>query len=68
MRIILTIYIAVMLGGCSRAERPEGRLLGTMSIYSTNKGFVVTSDQTGERMMVNFHVHQIYTEPTIGKE
>lgn len=61
MKYIILIAL-FLLAGCASKKPVEGKLIGTMSIYSTDKGCVVVSDQSGDRMIINFHAYQVYTQ------
>jgi hypothetical protein len=53
--IILTLFLV----GCESPEKREGELIGTMSVYRTDRGFVVVSDQNGDSMVVNFDIQRV---------
>ena len=57
MKALLLIPL-LLLAGCN-TSKPEGVLIGTLSVYKTNKGVMVVSDQSGERMIVNFHIQRV---------
>ena len=58
----LLLILALLLSGCgSTAPAKEGTLVGTLSVYKTSKGFVVVSDQSGEKLVVAFHVARVYS-------
>jgi uncharacterized protein YcfL len=55
MKYILITLALLLLAGCASPEE-EGDLIGTMSVYKTKSGFMVMSDQTGEKMIFEFHL------------
>jgi hypothetical protein len=58
MAILYFTLVAFWVSGCG-STKPEGKLVGTMSVYRTDRGFLVVSDQNGERMIVNFNVQGV---------
>tara|TARA_R110000744_G_scaffold57213_1_gene120322 strand:+ start:57 stop:275 length:219 start_codon:yes stop_codon:yes gene_type:complete len=55
----LLILISLLLAGCNVHE-PEGKLIGTMSMYRTPTGsIVVVNDQDGNKMEFNFHLNSV---------
>ena len=67
--IIYSLYFALHVTGCSTTpgDKEEGRLVATMSVYKTSKGFVIVSDHSGDRMVVQFNIGKIYNFPKLEK-
>jgi len=59
----LALILALLLSGCATPKQ-EGKLVGTLSVYRTNQGFMVVSDQSGDKMLVAFNVARIYRQKT----
>lgn len=54
----LLLLSLLLFAGCA-TSRPEQKLVGTMSIYRTNHGFLVVSDQSGESIIVEFNINRV---------
>ena len=55
----LLLILALVFVGC-KADRPEGKLIGTMSVYRTPTGTItVVNDQDGNSMAFDFHLNQV---------
>jgi PBP1b-binding outer membrane lipoprotein LpoB len=59
--ILYIIYAALFFSGCV-TTKPEQKLVGTLSVYRTERGFVVVSDQSGESMIVEFNIQRVLTK------
>ena len=59
MKYLLLIVITLLLLGCN-SDRPEGKLVGTMSVYRTPNGsMTVVNDQDGNSMVFDFHLKSV---------
>jgi len=58
--IIYVLYATFFFIGCE-TTKPEQKLVGTLSVYRAERGFVVVSDQSGESMIVEFNIQSILT-------
>ena len=57
----LLLIPLLLLSGCA-TTKPEPKVVATMSIYRTDHGFLVVSDQSGEAIVVEFNINQIVTK------
>jgi hypothetical protein len=57
----LLLLTLILLAGCKGDQPPKGmKLVGTMSIYITERGaLTVVHDQTNEAMMIEWNINRI---------
>mgnify|MGYP003679241648 CR=1 FL=1 len=56
MKALILIPLLILAGCSTSKPQSEGKLVGTMSIYKTDRGFIVQSDQSGEKMLFELHI------------
>ena len=55
----LLLIVALLLLGCN-SDKPEGKLVGTMSVYRTPNGSTtIVNDQDGNMFKIDFHLRSV---------
>ena len=59
MKYLLLIVALLLLAGCN-SDKPEGKLVGTMSVYRTPDGSTtIVNDQDGNMFKIDFHLRSV---------
>jgi len=59
MKYLLLIVALLLLAGCN-SDKPEGKLVGTMSVYRTPNGSTtIVNDQDGNMFKIDFHLRSV---------
>lgn len=54
------MLLTMTIVGCESSNKPEGKLIGTMSVYRTPTGSItVVNDQDGNSMAFEFHLARV---------
>ena len=65
-KLLIVLYIALVafyIVGCETTKpNPEGKLIGTLSVYRTPSGSMsVVNDQDGNKMIFEWHLGRVLT-------